>query len=151
MAWRVGAFRGLTLADMSANVLPMTQPTRPTCNRPNQAEDADEFCGRPAGHNGGCAPAGHVFDYIEPDAYAGRWSRAGVPAGMRVSVFTAAELAAFSSEGVIWESFGHVNGRECFGRSRYMASATGALHVYDSNGRKILVHPATRAIRVLAR
>jgi hypothetical protein len=91
-------------------------------------------------------------DRTDADTYAGHWTRAGIPAGMRVGVFTAAELAALAPTGVIWESFGHLrNGREGFGRSRYIADAAGNLHVYDSNGRKVIMHPAARSLRVLAR
>jgi hypothetical protein len=89
-------------------------------------------------------------DYTAPDTYAGRWTRRGVPAGMRVGVFTAAELAALAPEGVMWESFGHASGRECFGRTRYVADGAGNLHTYAADGHKVLIHPAGRPLRVLA-
>jgi hypothetical protein len=89
-------------------------------------------------------------EYIDRDTYEGKWTRSGIPAGMRVSEFTAAELAELAPEGVLWTSFGHLSGREQFGRSRYVAAA-GNLHVYDQAGRKIIVHPAARTLRVLAR
>lgn len=88
---------------------------------------------------------------IAPDTYAGHWVRHGIPAGMRVSVFTAAQLAAHATEGVMWASFGHVGGREGFGRDRYVADPAGNLHVYDSTGRKVIIHPADRKLRILAR
>ncbi len=90
-------------------------------------------------------------DHISPDTYEGRWIRSGVPVGMRASEFTAGELAELSPRGVLWDSFGHVNGREQFGRSRYIADGAGNLHVYDQGGRKIIVHPAARTLRILAR
>lgn len=90
-------------------------------------------------------------DYIAAETNVSySWTRRGIPAGMRVSVFTAAELAALAPEGIIWESFGHDRGRECFGRTRYIADAAGNLHTYASDGHKVLIHPAARALRVLA-
>lgn len=90
-------------------------------------------------------------DFTARDTYAGRHIRWNVPAGMRAIVVTAGALAAIAPEGAIWESAGHVSGRELFGRSRYIADAAGNLHVYDSAGRKVIVHPADRRLRVLAR
>lgn len=89
-------------------------------------------------------------DYTDADTYTGRWNRRGVPAGMWASMFAAAELAALAPEGIVWTSFSHIRGREYFRRERYIADDAGNLHVYDSNGRKVIVHPAARPLRVLA-
>lgn len=90
--------------------------------------------------------------YIAPDTYTGRWMRDGIPADRGASTFQARELAQFATEGIIWESAGHTNsGRELFCRTRYVADTSGALHCYDSSGRKVIVHPADRAIRVLVK
>jgi len=88
--------------------------------------------------------------YIARDTYTGRYSIHRPNAKVRAARYTAAELAAMAPTGVIWESYGATfPGRESFGRSRYVADADGNLHMYDSNGRKVIVHPAGRAIRVL--
>ena len=86
--------------------------------------------------------------YIARDTYTGRWAR-GLSANVFAVAIPARDLAAEAAEGVIWESFGHVNGRERFGRSRYVADSEGNLHVYNSDGGKTLVHPAGRVLRVL--
>lgn len=86
--------------------------------------------------------------YIARDTYTGRHSVLRVKA--TAASFTAAELAARSPSGIIWESFGHpFPGREGFARGRYVADAAGNLHVYDSDGAKEIIHPADRSIRVL--
>lgn len=89
-------------------------------------------------------------EFIAPDTYAGRYSIHRPVAKVKASSFTAAELAAFAPTGVIWESFGATfPGRESFGRSRYVASANGDLHIYAADGHKVIVHPANRMVRVL--
>jgi hypothetical protein len=88
--------------------------------------------------------------YIPRDTYTGRHSIHRPVAKVKADSFTAAELAALAPAGVVWESFGATfPGRESFGRSRYVADTEGNLHIYDSNGRKVLIHPAGRSIRVL--
>ena len=91
-------------------------------------------------------------DYIARDTYVGRYSIHRPVAKVKADAYTAAELAALAPAGVIWESFGATfPGRESFGRRRYVADSAGNLHLYDSNGAKVLVHPAARRIRVLTR
>jgi hypothetical protein len=88
--------------------------------------------------------------YIARDEYAGRHAIHRPVAKVRAASFTAAELAAHAPTGVIWESFGATfPGRESFGRNRYVADAAGNLHMYDSDGAKVIIHPADRSIRVL--
>lgn len=87
---------------------------------------------------------------IARDAYTGRHSIHRPNAKVRADAYTAAELAALAPTGIIWESFGATfPGRESFGRSRYVADSEGNLHIYNSDGAKVLIHPASRAIRVL--
>ncbi len=88
--------------------------------------------------------------YIARDTYTGRHSIHRPNAKVKADSFAAAELAAIAPTGVIWESFGATfPGRESFGRSRYVAAPNGDLHVYDSEGRRVIIHPADRKIRVL--
>ena len=89
----------------------------------------------------------------EPKVEGRRYQRTGIPAGMRLSYFTAAELAdLLGTENTFWEFHGHLyNGRPLFGRTRYVADAEGNLAVYCSEGRLVIVHPADRKIGVLAR
>lgn len=91
------------------------------------------------------------IDAIADDARPARFTRRGIPAGMFVDTRPAAEIAALAPAGVLWESFGHVNGRECFGHERYVAAANGDLHIYASDGSKSVIHPAARRLRFLAR
>lgn len=87
-------------------------------------------------------------EFIARDTYADRHTV--LRSNAKAASFTAAELAAFAPEGIIWESFGYpFPGREGFSRSRYVASPEGDLHIYDSDGAKKIVHPAGRSIRVL--
>lgn len=88
-------------------------------------------------------------EYIAKDTYTGKHSVLGVRKGRRVSVWGAGELAAMAPEGVIFESFGHVNGLEGFARVRYVADSEGNLHGYDSDGAKKVIHPASRKLRIL--
>lgn len=95
--------------------------------------------------NATAAPA-----HIARDAYTGRHSIHRKTAAVKAASFTAVEIAAMAPTGVIWESFGATfPGRESFGRSRYVADAEGNLHIYNSDGGKTLIHPATRSIRLL--
>lgn len=89
----------------------------------------------------------------EPKVEGRRYQRTGIPAGMRISRFTASELATIlGAEGTFWEFHGHLyNGRPLFGRTRYVADAEGNLAVYCSEGRLVIIHPAGRKIGVLAR
>jgi hypothetical protein len=86
-------------------------------------------------------------EYLVKDSYEGRHTtRVGK---YRVSVFAASELAEMNEAGVLWISFGHVNGTERFSRNRYVAGPDGSLHLYASEGGKVIVHPADRKLRVL--
>lgn len=90
--------------------------------------------------------------FIAPDTYTGTYTRRGIPAGFRVAHGTAAEIAAAMPTGVMWVSFGHLRcGREGFGRTRFVADSTGALHCYASNGNRVIIHPADRELRFLAK
>jgi hypothetical protein len=86
--------------------------------------------------------------YIARDTYAGRWNV--LRKNAKAASFSAAELAAMAPTGIIWESMGHpFPGREGFSRSRYVADAEGNLHIYASDGHRVIIHPASRMIRVL--
>ncbi len=90
--------------------------------------------------------------YIERDTYTGRHSIHRSNAKVKVGIFTAAEVAAMAPTGIVWISFGATfPGRESFGRERYVADAEGNLHVYDSNGRKVIIHPVGRKLRLLTK
>jgi len=90
--------------------------------------------------------------YIARDTYAGRHSIHRPNAKVKAGMFEAREIADMDSEGVIWESFGATfPGRESFGRSRYVADGEGNLHIYDSEGALVIIHPADRKIRLLTR
>ena len=90
--------------------------------------------------------------YIAPETgYGGRHQRRGVPAGMRVSAFTAREIAEIAREGVLWLRSGHVGGAPIFSRTRYVADADGALRFYSSTGARVSIAPADRVLHVLAR
>ncbi len=91
--------------------------------------------------------------YIAADTYTGTYSRG--QGKFRADTFTAAELAEMlGGEGepfVVWVSFGHVNGQERFGRDRFIADAEGNLHLYSSDGHRVLVHGAERPLRILTK
>jgi hypothetical protein len=88
--------------------------------------------------------------FIARDTHASCHSIHRPVAKVKAASFTAAELAALAPAGIIWQSFGATfPGRESFGRNRYVADAEGNLHVYDSEGAKVIIHPAARSIRVL--
>lgn len=93
--------------------------------------------------------------HIAKSTRTGKWSIALGPnrraAGYFATTMTAAQLAAESPEGTVYESFGTPAGRrfEHFGPSRYVADAAGNLHMYADNGHKVCTHPADRALRVL--
>ncbi len=90
--------------------------------------------------------------HIDRDTYAGRHSIHRPNAKVRAATYTAVELAALAPTGVIWESFGATfPGRESFGRQRYIADGAGNLHIYASDGHKVIVHPAARKLRVLTK
>jgi hypothetical protein len=91
--------------------------------------------------------------YIGRDEYAGPHSchRNQAP-GLRVVNVKASRVAAYASEGVIWESFGQLrNGREGFARRRYVATPDGGLKLYTADGNILLGHPAERVIRILTK
>ena len=93
--------------------------------------------------------------HISKSTRTGKWSIALGPnrraAGYFATTMTAAQLAAEATEGTVYESFGTPAGRkfEHFGPSRYVADAAGNLHMYNDNGGKVRIHPATRVLRVL--
>lgn len=91
-------------------------------------------------------------NHIARDTYEGRHSIHRPVVRVKAGSFKASEIAEMAPKGVIWESYGATfPGRESFGRSRYVADGEGNLHVYDSNGRKVIVHPATRSLRLLVK
>lgn len=90
--------------------------------------------------------------HIARDTYAGRHSIHRPNARVKAGLFEAREIAAMGGEGIIWESYGATfPGRESFGRSRYVADEHGNLHIYDSEGALVIIHPASRKIRLLTR
>lgn len=90
-----------------------------------------------------------VAERITPDTYQGRYTTSA--RNFRITVWTAGELAALAAEGVIFESFGLVHGREMFARTRYQADSEGNLHLYNSEGAKTIIHPASRKLRILTK
>ena len=95
-------------------------------------------------------PGTEAPTFIARDTHEGRHSIHRKNSAVKAATFTAAEIAALAPTGILWASFGATfPGRESFGRSRYIATPNGDLHLYDSNGRKVIVHPADRKIRVL--
>lgn len=88
-------------------------------------------------------------EYIAPDTYTGKHTVAFSTRRYRVARYLAVELAKFGDSGVIFESMGHVDGVEHFGRSRYIIDGDGRMHCYDSDGAKKIVHPADRVLRIL--
>jgi hypothetical protein len=93
------------------------------------------------------------FTYIGKDTYTGTHVVWGAPKGHKVTVWESRELAQFATGGVVvlFESFGHVNGREGFTRTRFMADPEGNLHGYDGEGARKIIHPADRKLRVLTK
>lgn len=87
--------------------------------------------------------------YIDADTYTGKHTVRGPGKRYRVTTWAAGEIAALAPEGVLFTSFGHVNGVECFGRNRYVAGPGGELHLYDSEGAVKILHPADRKLRIL--
>lgn len=88
--------------------------------------------------------------FTTPDTYTGHWTREGIPAHLGAASHLARDIAATATTGIIWESAGHMaSGRELFCRSRYIATSDGSLHMYTSSGRKVIVHPADRPVRIL--
>lgn len=91
-------------------------------------------------------------EYIAADEYKGLWTATRFGEGYRGVSMRAGTLAAESSEGVLWEGHPTPKGSkadEMFGRSRYVADEKGNLHIYASDGHKVIIHPADRVIRVL--
>lgn len=88
--------------------------------------------------------------FIERDTHEGRHWRRGIPKGFRTDVYAAGELAALKSDGVLWE-VQTIDGRPTCFRSRYRADADGNLHLYAADGHRVIIHPATRALRILTR
>lgn len=91
--------------------------------------------------------------YITADDFTGRHTITinGPRKGLRIAKVTARWIAANASEGAIFTSFGHSYGYkgEGFSRSRYVATANGDLHCYDSEGARKIIHPADRVLRIL--
>ncbi len=95
-------------------------------------------------------PAATAPQYIERDTHEGRHWRRGIPAGFRTDVYGAGELAAMNASGVIWE-VQIIDGLPTLFRSRYVADADGNLHLYASDGHKVIIHSAARRIRILTK
>lgn len=90
--------------------------------------------------------------YITPETgYTGRYQQRGVPAGMRVSTFSAREIAEIADEGVLWLHSGHVGSAPVFSRMRYVADADGTLRLYSATGARVSIVPADHTVKVLAR
>lgn len=93
-------------------------------------------------------------DYIARDTYQGRW-QVTRPASNVHGWLPAAELAEMHADGapfIIWEFSGHTRGgAKLYTRSRFVAAADGRLHGYTSTGSKIIIHPADRVVRYLAK
>lgn len=92
-----------------------------------------------------------MMEYIAKDIYTGKQTIRFNRTKHKVGMFTAREIAGFAAEGVVFDSFGHVGGSECFGRTRYVADAEGNLHCYDSDGVRKIIHPADRKLRILVK
>jgi hypothetical protein len=93
-------------------------------------------------------------EYLGRSTHTGRWTRTfSASARYAASAFTAGELATMhAGEFAIWESAGHMrDGRELFCLSRFVPQADGSLVGYDADGRRIIVHPAERSLRILTR
>ena len=92
--------------------------------------------------------------HISRDEYTGVQTVMLKPSGYRVSVYTAGELADMIRNGVqgtFWDSFGNVNGVECFARNRFLPGPNGELYGYDADGALKVIHPADRELRILCR
>lgn len=102
---------------------------------------------------GPVSPYSGMPEWIAPDDFAGRWVLAGpLKDTHRVELWTAGELAGFAPESAVYTSFGTLqSGREGFARERYLADRFGNLHVYASNGQKVIVHPSDRQLRIVCR
>lgn len=90
--------------------------------------------------------------YVARDTHQGKWQTTSPRGARRTDVFTASELGQYAREDgfvVLWELSGHTrSGRELFTRHRYLPTADGRLHGYDSEGARKIIHPADRALRV---
>lgn len=90
---------------------------------------------------------------IARDTYTGHYYAKGT--NRRADAFTARELAEMFGAGrefIVWEFSGHSRtGRPLYVRTRFVGDAEGNLAGYDSEGRKVIVHPAARIIRVLTK
>jgi hypothetical protein len=89
-------------------------------------------------------------EYIAADTYTGKHVTT-MRKGFRATTWLARELAELAPEGAVFESFGHVFGREQFGRTRYIADADGNLYLYDGDGALKGIHPADRKLRILTK
>lgn len=83
-------------------------------------------------------------------------ARKATTKGYRAQVWTVEDVFAFLPENgdgvVLWASFGHVNGQECFGRSTYRRDGE-SVAVHCSDGRKVVGYPlsAGRTLRILVK
>lgn len=95
--------------------------------------------------------------YIARDTYEGTWQTTKPANDTRYGIGRAFAYDLAATHGteapfIIWEFSGHTrNGWRLFTRSRYLADAKGNLHGYDSNGRKVIIHPADREVRYLTK
>lgn len=91
--------------------------------------------------------------------YTGRWMVTKNPTNRSYGIGRAfaADLAGMREvepgvEFTVWEFSGHTaTGQRLFVRTRMVADAEGNVTCYDSEGRKIIRHPADREIRYLSR
>ena len=96
-------------------------------------------------------------EYTDRDTYTGRWRVTKSPrnAAYGIGSASARDLADTYGAGtpfIIWEYAGNLhNGLRLFARTRFIADSEGDLHGYDSNGRKVIIHPADRKVRFLTR
>jgi len=96
-------------------------------------------------------------DYIDRDTYDGTWQTTKAADNARYGIGRAFAYDLAATHGteapfIVWEFSGHTrNGQRLFTRARFLADTKGNLHGYDSNGRKVIVHPADREVRFLTR
>lgn len=96
-------------------------------------------------------------EYTDRDTYTGKWRVTKSPrnAAYGIGSASARDLADTYGAGtpfIIWEYVGNLhNGLQLFVRTRFIADSEGDLHGYDSNGRKVIIHPADRKVWLLTR
>lgn len=88
--------------------------------------------------------------WIGKDTHQGPWSRTVRPP-YRLERWPAGDIATtVGREGIFW-SWYTSHPVERVARNRYVADDDGNLHCYDSDGRKVIVHPADRVLWILVR